>query len=69
VVAWRLGIKLGSLGISDHRIKHEYFKFIGHPKKPNLKTYMMKYINRVVAHFISYKKLFNVNDDVGVRYY
>jgi hypothetical protein len=60
-VAWRLGIKLGSLGESDPRVLGHYFRFINHPTRRSLLPVIRKYVNRSVALLIPYDKLFGIN--------
>jgi hypothetical protein len=60
VAAWRLGIPLGSLGKSDPRFGHRYFRFANHPQYWSLKLTARKYINRTIASLISYAKLFGM---------
>jgi hypothetical protein len=61
VVAWRTGIPLGSLGESDPRFGHRYFRFINHPKRHSLKLSVRKHINRAIASLVSYAKLFGMS--------
>lgn len=61
VIAWRLGVPLGSLGKSDFRCEQRYFKFTHHLRRWSLKLTLRKYLNRVIASLISYPRLFNVS--------
>ena len=60
LVAWRLGIPLGSLGESDPRLGHRYFRLVRHPQRRSLKVTMRKYVNRTIASVASYERLFNL---------
>jgi len=59
-VAWQLGIPLGSLGDNDSRFEHRYFRFIERPRRRKLKLIIRKHINRTIASFIPYEKLFGI---------
>jgi len=61
VVAWRLGIQLESLGKSDPRFGHRYFKYVFRPNRRSLKLIIRKYMNRSIASLVTYKKLFSLN--------
>jgi hypothetical protein len=63
-VAWRLGISLGSLGESDPRFGHRYFRFINHPIQRSLKLILRKHINRSITAFVTYDKLFGLTTPV-----
>jgi len=63
-VAWRLGIPLGSLGESDPRFGHRYFRSVDHPTRRSLKLIIRKHINRSIASLVSYEKLFGLTAPV-----
>lgn len=46
-VSWREGVPLGSLGRSDPRFVHDYFRFVNHRQRTSLVTYLKQRINRV----------------------
>lgn len=58
VAAWRLNFMIGSLGKSDPRFTHKYFKFINHARRRILKVILRKYINRTTTFLIPCHKLF-----------
>ncbi len=66
-VAWRTGTALGSLGISDPRFTHRYFRFVNHPSRRELKVILRKYINRLVALLFSYERLFQVKGSLASK--
>lgn len=62
--AWKLGVPLGSLGSSDARFGHSYFRFVPHPRRHRLLPLIRKYINRSVAMARPYHKLFGLSAPV-----
>lgn len=46
-VAWRDGVPLGSLGRSDPRFIHDYFKFENHARRVPVSTYLKQGLNRL----------------------
>ena len=67
VAAWRLGIPLGSLGESDPRLGQRYFRLVSHLKRRSLKSIARKYVNRSIASFATYQKLFGLTTPVVWR--
>lgn len=65
VVAWRLGLPLGSLGESDPRFGQRYFRLVSHLKRGSLKLAIRKHINRFIASFTSYEKLFGLTSPIS----
>jgi len=53
VVAWRRGTALGTLGRSDFRFEHRYFKFVPHPGRTPIHFFLRQRVNRVVAKFFA----------------
>lgn len=62
VCAWRLGFELGSLGESDPRFGHRYFKFVDHPPGRNIKMTIRRYINKLITLLVPREKLFNLKN-------
>ena len=69
VAAWRLDIPLGSLGENDPRFSQRYFKRVNHPTQRSLKVIVRKYINRSIASFSTYEKLFSLTSPVDINGY
>lgn len=67
LVAWRLGIPLGSLGESDPRVAQRYFRLVNHPKRRSLKVTVRKYMNRSIASLASYEKLFGLTLPISLK--
>jgi len=59
-VAWKLGMPLVSLGKSDPRFRKKYFRRFAHPARLSLKLIILKAINRLIASFFTYEKLFGL---------
>ncbi len=66
-VAWHTGTTVGTLGISDPRFTHRYFRLVNHPPRLQLKVILRKYINRLFALLFSYERLFQVKGPLASK--
>ena len=60
VVAWRLGIDIGSLGTNDRFFAQKFFVPRGHRSGAGFGVRLRKYLNRGVAAGLSYGRLFSL---------
>jgi hypothetical protein len=64
VVAWRLGISIGSLGRSDFRFENRYFKFVPHPRRTPVLVFLRQRINRLIERVGNcFSKVTNVHGE------
>jgi hypothetical protein len=64
-VAWREGFHLGSLGQSDARFEHRYFKYRLRPTRGRLLRFLRLCVNRGIAAAFSYEWLFGIEHEIG----